>query len=290
MTVLWFSNVDVELGVGLNDESRGWLSTLALELSDSIDLHIVSINPYKKGSHNGKWTTHYLKPKYFRSRLLIKFLLGNANLEGDLVPAMLEVLKLVKPDLVHIHGTERQFIRLIPHINTESIPSIVSIQGLTSVIYKKYTAGYSSKFVNSFVYEYGFNRSSLFPRTHASRLKEFSRKALQEENLFPLVQNFAGRTDWDRTITRVLSPESNYYHVDRVLKPVFYKSRWRPLSDARVYRIHTTTGNSLYKGFEVIAEASYLLELSGLSFQWHIAGLSEDDWSVRAARKKQISN
>jgi len=100
-------------------------------------------------------------------------------------------------------------------------------------------------------------------------------------------KNFAGRTEWDASISSLLNPRSKYFKVNRILKPVFYESFWDNINPNKgSLRIHTTTSNSFYKGFEIISEAAYLLQRSGYNVEWNIAGILANDWSVRAAKKK----
>ena len=84
-----------------------------------------------------------------------------------------------------------------------------------------------------------------------------------------------------------MGDEATYFKIDRILKPEFYKAVWNsPNQENNKIIIHTTLGNAIYKGVDVIAEAcSYLIE-KGLNFEWRVAGVTEGCWSVRAAKKK----
>lgn len=289
--VLWFTNVDVspeQIRGGLNNDARGWMTTLAAEISSEVDLHIASISVRKKpNAKNEFYNSYYLTPKNVKVRVLMRILWGYKNVEGNMYGDMLNLVDNVKPDIVHIHGSEKQFIKLVPYLKNIGIPVLVSIQGMVSVIAKKFTAGYSESFIRTYFYEKGFKRSSFLPQTLFRQLRHFRNQAMLEEEMFREVPFFAGRTYWDRSIAYLLNPKSKYFHIDRILKPVFYENCWngdRPNNTP--YIIHTTTGNSVYKGFEVIAEAAYLLERCGFNFEWRMAGLSERDWSVKAAQRK----
>ena len=290
--VLWFTNVEVDyneiISGELNNESRGWMSTLAGELCKDVELHIVSISLRKrKPIRKELLSSYFVTPRYAQLRMFKGMLYGYKNLDGDVTSEMMSLVSEIKPDIVHIHGSEKQFIRLVQDLNNDGIPVLVSIQGIVSVIAKKFVAGYSESFIRRYFYEKGFKKNAFLPRTQYLLLKHFRKQAILEERIFRQVPFFAGRTHWDRSIVSLLNPNAKYFHIDRILKPIYYENCWdvnRP--DDEPYIIHTTTGNSVYKGFEVIAEAAYLLEQSGFSFNWRIAGLAEKDWSVKAAKRK----
>ena len=288
--VLWFTNVEVNpqsVSSALNDGGRGWLSTLASQVCQETDLHIVAVHHRKKKLKSEYFTNHYLSPKYYILRRLLKWILGEWNVEGDLTPAMLRVIEEVNPDLVHIHGSEKQFIKIIPYLNERSIPVLVSLQGVVSVIAKKFTAAYSERFIRTFWHEGGGSKSSLFPKRLSTVYKQIVVRAEREERLLKMAPYFAGRTFWDRSIAHLFNPQAVYFHVDRILKPIYYERCWSSENvNSQVYTIHTTLSNSAYKGFDVIAEAVYLLEQSGFTFQWRVAGIAERSWSVRAAKRK----
>jgi len=288
--VLWFTNVEVNtpsFSSALNDGGRGWLSNLALHVYQDIDLHIVSVHHSKEKLKSEYFTNHYLSPKYYILRRLLKWILGEWDVEGDLTPAMRRVIEEVNPDLVHIHGSEKQFIEIIPYLNERSIPVLVSLQGIMSVIVKKFTAAYSKRFFRTFWHDRGWSTSSLFPKRLSTVHKEFIVRAEREERLLKIAPYFAGRTFWDRSIAHLFNPRASYFRVDEILKPIYYEHCWTLDNiTSQVYTIHTTLSNSAYKGFDVIAEAAYLLAQSGFTFQWRIAGISESSWSVRAAKRK----
>ncbi|MHA7865747.1 glycosyltransferase [Flagellimonas marinaquae] len=290
LKVLWFTNMEVNpqsVTSGLNAGGRGWLSTLASQIHQEIELHVVTVHHSKTRLKSEYLTNHYLCPDFYWLRRGLCWIFGEWDMEGDLTPAMLRVVEEVNPDLVHIHGSEKQFIKIIPHLNECDIPVLVSLQGVMSVIAKKFTAAYSKSFIRTFWYHGGMSKKSLFPMRLSIVFKQIKARAKREERLLKAVPYFAGRTFWDRSIAHLFNPRAVYFHVDRVLKPIYYKSCWS--SDkvtSQVYTIHTTLSNSAYKGFDVIAEAAFLLEQSGLTFKWRVAGVTKRSWSVRAAKRK----
>lgn len=94
-----------------------------------------------------------------------------------------------------------------------------------------------------------------------------------------------GRTDWDRRITRVLAPESDYHYGGEILREVFYKAKWQPHNRSKLI-VSTTNGDSFYKGFETICQSVALLNELGIDFEWRVAGIAYDDLIVKVVRRK----
>ena len=282
--VLWFSPTDIASDA--SSEKRGWVNSLLNEIKEEIELHVAVIEGVDNQPIAGV-TKHVIKARNRKLRQALHLLYGHRNIEGNLIESFKELIDRIQPDLVHLHGSEKQYIQTIPYLNSRGIPHLVSLQGIVSIISSKYIAGYSKRFVHTFITHKGFSRSSILPKTNANIYAALRRHAAVEDRILQSVQNFAGRTEWDASIAALLSPKSNYYKVDRAMKAVYYENHWDKLRviDKEVI-IHTTTGNSYYKGFEVIAEAAYLLQRSGFLVKWQIAGLTSKDWSVRAAKRK----
>jgi glycosyltransferase involved in cell wall biosynthesis len=101
-----------------------------------------------------------------------------------------------------------------------------------------------------------------------------------EQEIFSRVNFIFGRTDWDRRISVALAPKAEYFHVDEVMRPVFYGLRWIPGERATPVYL-TTSSPSIYKGFETIIDTARILVRQGVAFEWQVAGLSTDHALVR---------
>lgn len=285
--IVWMVNAgftEADLDAQLSGAGKGWLVTLAAHLSQSHELHVISVDPYGTPIKGKKITNHYLKPKNWRLKMIAKSLWPLENLEGDLLPQMKLLIDQIQPDLVHIHGTEKQFIRIQPHLSERKIPLLVSLQGLMGPIAQKFTAAYSKNFIESFNEQRGGTKTYILPRSLRTAYNRILRQSKIEHSYAPKIQHFAGRTEWDKQIAQLWNPASHYHHVDRILKPAFYQAEWSSPTVNEPFVVHTTTGNATYKGLETIAEACWLLQQMGVEIEWRIAGLEVTDWSVRAAK------
>jgi glycosyltransferase involved in cell wall biosynthesis len=57
--------------------------------------------------------------------------------------------------------------------------------------------------------------------------------------------------------------------------------KWTPRPERNKLIIHTTSSDSLLKGFKTIAHAARLLKNAGVQFEWRVAGLSKESFVVR---------
>jgi glycosyltransferase involved in cell wall biosynthesis len=71
-----------------------------------------------------------------------------------------------------------------------------------------------------------------------------------------------------------------------LLRSVSYERAWE-YHDKEKLIIHTTNGDSPYKGFETICETLFELNrISGIQIEWQIAGVSASDGIVKVTRNK----
>jgi glycosyltransferase involved in cell wall biosynthesis len=112
----------------------------------------------------------------------------------------------------------------------------------------------------------------------------FKKQGLRERRIFQLSKNFIGRTDWDRRISKILSPHSNYFHNDEILRDSFYETEWNNKLSSTL-NLFTTNGPTIYKGIETIIYCASLLESYGIKFNWQIAGINKNDEIVHIASK-----
>jgi glycosyltransferase involved in cell wall biosynthesis len=287
--ILWFVNADVtemDLETQSKTDGKGWLITLANFVSDEFELHIASVDPYKNPKKGIRITNHYLRPQFWKLKLFLSSLVSVPDKDGDLLPQMIEIVQNVKPDMIHIHGTEKQYIRIVEFAEQNQIPLLVSLQGIMSAISGKFSTAYGDSFIKKFVINFGGRPKSIFPKTLNAKYRHLKKQGYLEEKILPQVKNFDGRTAWDYQISGLFNPKRKYFHIDRILKPAFYKAVWTEPQPNEMFHIHTTMGNSTFKGLDTVIEACYFLDKLDIKYNWTVAGVDKDDWSVRAARKK----
>lgn len=272
MRVLWFSNTPAAGDEFISsDGTGGWLKSLDKAIQNRVELHVAFYDRrYPSEFTVGATTYHQIAPKnklsLIKRRLLFFFRRKNPD-----IPRYLEVINLVKPDIIHIHGTEKPWIELIQYTD---IPVILSIQAILTVMNYKYFSGISRKDVPLM---------SRYLSDYQGYLKEGAIERIYLKNL----QYVLGRTDWDKRVYSLLSPRAKYFVCNEILRDGFYRSQWKwEMNHPGRYIIHTTTGTMLFKGLETICEAAEELERLGFQFEWRVAGISPESEIVGIVRKR----
>jgi glycosyltransferase involved in cell wall biosynthesis len=280
MKVLWFS-----LSPGLSDgylnnnyEGIGWIKSLEKNIQNKVELSIAfyhhkKVAPFKLGA-----TTYYPIEMYRNGNLTkIKRRLFNAIETEKDVQLLLDVINIVKPDLIHIHGTEAAF-GLVQKYN--NIPTVISIQGIITV----YQYKFFSKISWFDVFKYSKPKNILFSRTFIHTYKLFKKMAAREQDIYKHSKHFIGRTAWDRRVTKVLAPTAAYYHNDEILRSGFYTKKWVFKPTAKL-QLFTTIWGNIYKGLETLMDCARLLDHINIEYEWQLAGIGQNDEVVRIASK-----
>jgi glycosyltransferase involved in cell wall biosynthesis len=286
MKILWFANTPCGASsrlLGKGYTKGGWLSTLEQFLinAEGIELSVAfywvkKLEPFKE-----RGITYYpVLPSRGGSkfaRILARH--TDRNDEPTELKRLMEVVKTVQPDLIHIHGTEENY-GLIQ--KTVDVPVVVSLQGVLSAISQKYFSGIPKSVLSkgeSF-------KDKLLGSTISYQHRNIARNAIRERRIMAMTKNIIGRTIWDQQVSRLLAPDSVYHEVQELMRPHFFKAHWKKLAYGQTYRIVSTLGPGVYKGLEVVIQAAQLLsEHTDLTFEWHIAGLDEQSDLVQTTHR-----
>lgn len=280
MKILWFTNTPSLAEDYLNNKpmNGGFIKSLEKIIQDKVDLSIAFYHSEELLPFKYEKTT-YFPIKQDNNSLLYKIktrLLNQIEPKSD-IKKNLQIIDEVKPDLIHIHGTESPF-GLIQKFS--SIPTVISIQGNITVYKLKFFSGIPLLDV----LKYSRLKSWILFTTYLNDFIRFKKMAHREKEIFKISENFIGRTNWDRRITKVLSPKANYFHNDEVLRDVFYNNKWQNQL-AGTLNLITTNGPNIYKGVETLIHCAHLLDLNNIDFTWKIAGININSDIVRIAQK-----
>lgn len=288
--VLWFCNTPANgserLGL-LKPGSGTWLKTLDIALQSKIELHVAFYHSVDVHFTHG-FSTYYGISRYKNlfEKLIFKirerffdFLLDDQHLNK-----YRDIVAHVKPDLIHIHGTENSFGCLI---GKTSIPIVVSIQGLTNSVLKYYAVGLGEKYL--FVRNASTTslKNFFFPTNFNNAKKKFIKmSSIESKNLFQC-KYVIGRTEWDKRCSSVLAPNSRYFHSDEIIRNDFYNKKWQFNNRCKEELvIHTTSDNVYYKGLETISDTILLLKKNGYKCIWNVAGVGANDLIVKIEKKR----
>jgi len=286
MRVLWFSNTPA-LGIeylnrGKVKGSGGWLYSLNKFLKDRVELAVAFSYPYDIKPFQYENTKYY--PIYSGNIILnnLKSRYLNWIPNQDFKQKYLDIIEDFKPNIIHIHGTENPFGCIS---DSTPIPIVTSIQGNITVLQYKFFDGIPKEYLNVPTINAKSVVSLILNNwTSKGGYKRFCKLQKIEEQNIKTIHNFIGRTDWDKDIVSIQSPNSKYYHNDEVLRDEFYKQQWTQPKNKTI-KIHTTTGDAYYKGFETLCYALTLLQRAGYDVQWNVAGISGNDAFLRIIRK-----
>ena len=254
----------------------GWMKALEKNIQHKVDLSIVfyhdhTVEPFVLGP-----TKYYPVSRYKSGKVSkIKQRLLNTIEPDDDIKTFLKIIDEVKPDLIHIHGTESNYGLIQKSI---TIPTVISIQSIITV----YRYKYFSTISYSHVRRYSALKDNLLMRTYNHVYKKFVKMANREQEIYNHTKHFIGRTAWDRRVASVLSPLATYHHNDEILRESFYKHEWKNTLAARLI-LFTTNGPDIYKGIETLLDCAVLLDANNINYEWRVAGLKNDDEAVKIA-------
>ncbi len=284
MKVLWFSNSPGNAAEHLGDNFVGssWISALEKQLQGKVELHIAFYYPKCSNTFRyGETTYHPIGKKNWKFNVLID-VVRNRIIDNQDLDRYLQIINSVKPDIIHIHGTENPFGCIIPH--TE-IPVVISFQGCLTVINHLFKGGFSKRdLMKRFLSPHRGLKQIVFDRSFMKVNQMLQRRSYIEQETLSSAHYVIGRTEWDKKLTTLLATSAEYFHCDEIMRKEFYEKRWMPHSRVRKI-IHSTCGNTPYKGFEVICLALNELQKINLNIEWQVAGLSENDTIVLTTKR-----
>lgn len=288
MKILWYANTPC--GSIRRSKSNlfrcGWLISLEDEVkkSSEIELHVVFFSETENESFEFDGVTYH--PIFFpKIKNPVARILNRRKpisyIDDKMLPVMLKVVDEVKPDLIHIHGTEERFGLIQDYV--KNIPVVFSIQGLLAPISEKFYSG----FPNKDVYRFESLKDKLRFVSYRNDFKYFVDRGKRECGYLKKAQYVFGRTTWDEYITGLLNHQRKYYVVDEIMRAPFYNKQWRKENFSKApFKIVSTISGGIYKGYEtVLRSAALLKQYSDIDFEWIVAGYDNESKWVKIAEQ-----
>ena len=220
MKVLWITNIlfpeaeQLLTGHGELKSSGGWMlgSAEALLLNLDIKLTVATVSTKVKSltKLEGSKMTYYILPM---GR-------GNQRINPEYEPLWKQIKFEVRPDVIHIHGTE--FSHGLAYMRAcGSNNVVISIQGMTSA-YHYYYYGMSKSDVYRNMTLRDVLRGSIIDGQ-----RQFKRRAKYEIEMLRMANHVIGRTSWDKAHVWAINPDAKYHFCNETLRPEFYDgSQW----------------------------------------------------------------
>lgn len=179
------------------------------------------------------------------------------------------VVECVKPDIIHIEGTEWSIANCFSKVKV--CPNIVSLQGILSG-YERYQFG------NLPIAEMMFSCKNIVAGwTLFFRKKMLFDKRIRIENeTIQNADNLLGRTIWDRAHSYKINHVAPYYECPRILRSDFYGKVWR-YETCKKHSIFVGNGYSALKGAHIVIEAVAQLRNEYSDIHLNIAGNNPSD-------------
>lgn len=262
-TVLWVCNTplpEVQSAVGVKNFNEGWLVGISNQLRkrEDIDFHYAFRQVrfrktfYRKmngitfwGFYDGHETLHEIRK------------------EG--VQAFRSIIRQIKPDIIHIFGTEYPHSLECIYGAASRHKIIVSIQGLTSELAKVYVRGIplADKLRGRF-------EGSRYHCILTEQL-EFYKRGMNEKKVIRGVKDIIGRTAWDRMCVEKINPTGRYHHCGETLRDTFYEGKW-DIEDIQRHSIFISQGQYPVKGLHVFLSALPLIKRKYPDVQVYVSG------------------
>lgn len=248
MKILWLINIPLpEASLLMKDEQipfGGWLVNTSQELikEDGVELSIAfpkkGISKYKKII--GSRVHYYAFEPVKKSRI--------SNLEFE------EIINEVKPDIVHIFGTElAHTLSMVNICKKKDQKFVISIQGLVSIISKHIFSNLPWKVC------YGATLRNLLRIDNVAGLKKlFFKRGKNEIEAIERADHVIGRTTWDRACAKQINPDVEYHFCNEILREEFYKHKW-DISKCEEYTIFVSQAHYPIKGLHYVLEAMPLI-------------------------------
>ena len=221
MKVLWITNIlfpeaeQLLSGDGELKASGGWMlgAAEALLLNLDIKLTVATVSTKVKSltKLEGSKMTYYILPM---GR-------GNQRINPEYEPLWKQVKFEVRPDIIHIHGTE--FSHGLAYMRAcGSNNVVISIQGMTSAYHYYYYYGMSKSDVYRNMTLRDVLRGSIIDGQ-----RQFKRRAKYEVEMLRMTNHVIGRTSWDKAHVWAINPDAKYHFCNETLRPEFYDgSQW----------------------------------------------------------------
>lgn len=252
MKILWLTNVALpEASVLMNETPSafgGWLVGASNGISQEEEIQL-SVAFIKDGIHKatkveGERITYYALPRVeytdshgIRNNVHLKY-----------------VVEAVKPDLVHIFGTEyAHTLAMVNVCNSLVIKTVISIQGLVSVYAKHYMASLPAGVQTRSTFRDFVRRNNLIEQQ-----KVFEDKGKLEIEALKKTEYVIGRTTWDKACTSWINPSAKYHFCNETLRDEFYNHIWS-VEECEKHSIFLSQAPYPIKGLHFMLEAMPLI-------------------------------
>ena len=247
MRILWVTNmppdtISKELTIPINN-GGGWLSQMSMMVSQEHDLTIAfAMNSHHKMIEGKAGKIHYIGFPFIRKV---------HKDEDKQIDRFITLIQNVKPDIIHIWGTEyvHSYLVFKACCRLKLLDrTLVYIQGLVSECQKVYWC-----YIDSITSKIPTIKDLIRGSGPAHEYKDFAYRSEYEVRVLKEAKHVIGRTKWDRECIESLNPSVSYHVCNETLRKEFYQGKWDLLNCCR-HRIFISQGNYPLKGLHLALE------------------------------------
>lgn len=260
--ILWFS------GSEFSDEkiktTGTWLIAMGNTLIEKGNIELFNVTEgdvtsitRKNVNEITQWIIPYgTKKKYYQG-------------SKELVAFIKKIDNEIKPDLIHVWGTETGFGIDVIEAKLQT-PVLLEIQGLLFATVKYYYGGLSNRDLFHCIGLKEIVRPKYHPYFNRKR---FKKKGRYELHLIRQMKNISVQSHWVDSIIKNIAPESNIFHTGMMLRSEFYETTaWKYQENEHVHIFTTSSGAIPYKGLQLLFEAVALLKDKYPNIRLNIGG------------------
>lgn len=227
--------------------SGGWMLGAAKGIirHEDVDLYIATVSPLVTDFTiiEGEYITYFIRPQS-------KFKKTDSNNDQF---GWSYINSYVKPDVVHIHGTEYEHgYNFMQSCGVDNV--VVSIQGLVSACGNYYHKGMSNLdiFLN-------LTLRDIIKGGVWRQKQTFINSGKQEVRMLRLAQNVIGRTSWDKERMWAINPTAQYFFCNETLRDEFYDGSLWDYSKCKKHTIFLSQASYPIKGLHQLLKAMPLI-------------------------------
>lgn len=270
--ILWITNTplnEVKRKLGKPESGTGtWYDNLLMCLKETNKFQFHIICPCLEKSF-----------KFRSDDILFYCIKSGLNLvnvsDRSFLRKVFSIIDNVKPDVIHIHGTERISGLLKYYYPQLKIPIVISMQGLTKPIYDEM----KSRII--YFISIGFkSHGSIFNVVNyiLQQIKWINNLRIsshRERKIIELNTYFFGRTDFDKDYIFSLNNKARYFHEPRILRKQFYLNKWN-YNDIEKQTLLVLNARGPSKNVEILIVALSYLKNKYRNIKLKIGGISEN--------------
>lgn len=252
MRILWITNIlfpeaeQLLTGLGELKSTGGWMLGAAesLLLHSDIKLTVAAVSTKVKSltKLEGNKMTYYILPMGH----------GNQRINHEYEPLWEQVKSEVRPDVVHIHGTEyshgHAYMRACGCNDV-----VISIQGLMSAYYYYYYG------MTKFDVYSNLTLRDVLKGSIIDGQRQFKKRSKYEIEMIRMAHHVIGRTSWDRAHVWAINPVAEYHFCNETLRPEFYDGSMWSYEKCYKHTIFLSQAGYPIKGLHQILKAMPLI-------------------------------